>query len=222
MRRWACRSSAPDDVRIVAVEGDGARYWPQWRGPSGQGSRRRRYTDAWSPTSHVQWKVPLPGSGNSSPIVWGDRISSRPRARRGRRLSLLAFNRADGQVPWETFVPAGRRRVGAPEERLRLGHPGHRRPTHLRLVRPARPGRLRPDRQIAVAAQVSASIETTTGPRVRRCSTRTASFLYQDQIATRDPGGVRRRLRQGDREHALADAADGNRRLGHAGRHPRR
>ena len=25
------------DVRMVAVEGEGAKYWPVWRGPSGQG-----------------------------------------------------------------------------------------------------------------------------------------------------------------------------------------
>ncbi|MBI2861859.1 MAG: PQQ-binding-like beta-propeller repeat protein [Chloroflexi bacterium] len=29
---------------------------------------------SWSPTENVAWKTPLPGSGWSSPVVWGDRI----------------------------------------------------------------------------------------------------------------------------------------------------
>ena len=68
-------SSAPEDIRMIEVEGDGARYWPRWRGPSGQGLvPDGAYTDAWSPTSRVQWKAALPGTGNSSPVVWGEQI----------------------------------------------------------------------------------------------------------------------------------------------------
>ena len=99
-------SSAPEDVRMIAVEGDGARFWPRWRGPSGQGLvADGAYTDAWSPTSRVQWKSAVPGSGNSSPVVWGDQIFVTTARERGRRLSLIAFNRADGKVQWETFIP---------------------------------------------------------------------------------------------------------------------
>jgi outer membrane protein assembly factor BamB len=102
----ATLAGAPDDVRIVAVEGDGARYWPQWRGPSAQGiARDAPYTDTWSPATPVQWKVPVAGRGNSSPIVWGNRLYLTTARDDGRRLSLLAFNRADGRVVWETAVP---------------------------------------------------------------------------------------------------------------------
>ena len=66
---------AAPDARMIAVEGEGAKYWPQWRGPSAQGHvAGTAYTDTWSPTSRVAWKTPVPGRGNSSPIVWGDRI----------------------------------------------------------------------------------------------------------------------------------------------------
>ena len=30
--------------------------------------------DTWSPTENVAWKVDIPGSGWSSPVVWGDTI----------------------------------------------------------------------------------------------------------------------------------------------------
>ena len=45
-------ASAPEDVRMVAVEGEGAKYWPQWRGPSAQGLvPEAKYTDTWSPAA---------------------------------------------------------------------------------------------------------------------------------------------------------------------------
>src|SRR5262245_42500067 len=62
-------------VAMVADEGEAARYWPRWRGPSGQGLvSGSGYTDRWSGTENILWKTSVPGAGNSSPIVWGDRI----------------------------------------------------------------------------------------------------------------------------------------------------
>ena len=96
-------------VRMIADEGDGAKYWPRWRGPSGQGvATGGRYPDTWSPTDGVLWKTAVPGSGNSSPIVWGDRIFVTTAYDGGRRLSVLAFRRSDGSRLWETFAPQGR------------------------------------------------------------------------------------------------------------------
>ena len=99
-------ASAPGEVRMIAVEGEGAKYWPRWRGPSGQGLvAAGAYTDTWSATTHVQWKAPVPGRGNSSPVVWGDRIFLTTAREEGRRLSMLAFSRGDGKPLWETFIP---------------------------------------------------------------------------------------------------------------------
>jgi outer membrane protein assembly factor BamB len=99
-------AAAPDEVRMVTVEGEGAKYWPGWRGPSAQGHVvEARYPDRWSPTSGQQWKVPVPGRGNSSPVVWGDRLFLTTAYDNGRRLSLIAFSRANGRVLWETVIP---------------------------------------------------------------------------------------------------------------------
>jgi outer membrane protein assembly factor BamB len=95
-------------VRMVAVEGEGAKYWPVWRGPSRQGLGVGSYPDSWSATENVLWKKPLPGRGNSSPIVWADRIFLTTAYDGGRRLSLIAFQRSDGTQLWESFAPAGR------------------------------------------------------------------------------------------------------------------
>lgn len=95
-----------EDVRLVEVAGEGARFWSRWRGPSGQGLvAPGKYANWWSPTANVKWKVRVPGEGNSSPIVWGDRLYLTTAQNGGAKLSLLAFNRADGKQLWETSIP---------------------------------------------------------------------------------------------------------------------
>lgn len=52
-----------------------AENWPQWRGPNGNGTAAAGdYPLKFSSTESVAWKVELPGRGNSTPVVWGDRI----------------------------------------------------------------------------------------------------------------------------------------------------
>ncbi len=91
---------------MIEVEGEGAKYWTRWRGPSGQGIvKSGKYRDTWSPTQGVKWKVPVPGRGHSSPIAWGDRIFLTTAHDEGARVSMIAFNRTTGKQLWETFVP---------------------------------------------------------------------------------------------------------------------
>jgi len=53
----------------------GGRNWPQWRGPLANGvAPAANPPTSWSETSNVKWKVKLPGSGTSSPIIWGDQL----------------------------------------------------------------------------------------------------------------------------------------------------
>src|SRR6266404_7024801 len=49
--------------------------WPQFRGPQSTGvADDAALPETWSATRNVVWKTEIPGSGWSSPIVWGDRI----------------------------------------------------------------------------------------------------------------------------------------------------
>jgi outer membrane protein assembly factor BamB len=99
---------APPEVPVRMIEADGpaAKYWPRWRGPSGQGLvRTGGYVDTWSEKGPFKWKVPVPGRGNSSPIVWGDRIFLTTANDQGTRLSLLSYRRSDGKLLWELVVP---------------------------------------------------------------------------------------------------------------------
>ena len=102
-------AQAQTGVRMVPPPNDGERYWPRWRGPSGQGVvDGSGYVDTWSETTNVRWRTRVPGSGHSSPIVWGDQIFLTTSRDGGRRLSLLSFRRSDGTLLWETDAPEGR------------------------------------------------------------------------------------------------------------------
>jgi outer membrane protein assembly factor BamB len=92
-------------VAMVGVSEEAARYWPRWRGPSGQGlAIDSGYPDRWSSNENILWRAGVPGRGHSSPIVWADRIFLTT-ARGDGRASILAFNRTDGKLLWETFNP---------------------------------------------------------------------------------------------------------------------
>ncbi|MFN4257962.1 MAG: PQQ-binding-like beta-propeller repeat protein [Gemmataceae bacterium] len=93
-------------VRMVPPEGEGSKYWPRWRGPSGQGVVADGvYPDTWSDTDNVLWKVELPGAGNSSPIIWKDRIFLTTSYDNGHTRAILCLRRSDGKLLWETAAP---------------------------------------------------------------------------------------------------------------------
>jgi hypothetical protein len=111
MSRWAwfglllCVSpalAAEPTVRLLGPTGPAAQHWPGWRGPSLQGHAvGTNFPDAWSPTENVRWRVPVPGAGHSSPIVWADRIFLTTAHDKGSKRSLLCFDRATGRQVWE-------------------------------------------------------------------------------------------------------------------------
>ncbi len=85
----------------AAAESDN---WPQFRGPDGTAvvADDAGLPETWSATENVAWKVPIPGLGWSSPIVWGDRVFL---------TSVVAEEEYEGPQPG-LYVPASG--VGAP------------------------------------------------------------------------------------------------------------
>jgi outer membrane protein assembly factor BamB len=105
-RQAAGGAPAGEEVALLPADGEGAKYWPRWRGPSGQGEvAGANYVDTWSAKENIRWRVAVPGEGNSSPIVWRDRIFLTTARNGGSRVSMLAFARADGKMLWETPIP---------------------------------------------------------------------------------------------------------------------
>ncbi len=80
---------------LVALGSD----WPQFRGPDGQGhSSSKNVPVTWSETENVTWKVPLPGSGWSSPSVKGEQIWLTTATDEGHSLRAIALARASGEI----------------------------------------------------------------------------------------------------------------------------
>ncbi len=112
---------------LPAAAEDGDHYWPQWRGPTGTGAAPHANPPVeWSETENIRWKIALPGSGHSTPIVWGDRVfitaavpygdPMEPRydsahgthdsvpVTRHHRFMVLAISRREGKVLWQRTV----------------------------------------------------------------------------------------------------------------------
>jgi outer membrane protein assembly factor BamB len=80
--------------------------WPFFRGPQRTGiSSESSAPTTWDTEKNIKWKAPLPSPGNSSPVVWGDRVfvTSAENAK-GSERSLYCFSRADGHVLWVKTV----------------------------------------------------------------------------------------------------------------------
>jgi outer membrane protein assembly factor BamB len=76
--------------------------WPSWRGTGGDGHAVAKAPPLkWSRTDNVRWKAPLPGPGNSSPVIWGQRVFLTQATEMGRKRSVLCFDRASGRQLWQ-------------------------------------------------------------------------------------------------------------------------
>src|SRR6267142_3631960 len=80
--------------------------WPFFRGPNRTGiSSESSAPTNWGVDKNIKWKAPLPSPGNSSPIVWGDRVFvTCAENAKGTERSLYCFSRADGRVMWVKTV----------------------------------------------------------------------------------------------------------------------
>src|SRR5262249_38733443 len=99
------RASVSLSLLLLLGPAVGAENWPAWRGPHGTGT----YTGpglplTWGPGQNVRWKVPLPGPGNSTPIIWGEHVFLTQALDGGRRRAVTAFRRGDGKKLWQQEV----------------------------------------------------------------------------------------------------------------------
>ncbi len=78
--------------------------WPGFRGLAAQGVAPGGSPPVrFGPDAGVRWKAELPGSGNSSPVIWGDRLFLTWQAgdRRSPDLYLGAWDRHTGRPLWQ-------------------------------------------------------------------------------------------------------------------------
>lgn len=82
-----------------------AANWPSWRGPNQDNtSSESKFPLEWNATKNRKWRVALPEAGNSSPIVWGNRVFLTQAVNDGKHRSVMCFDRASGQILWQKGV----------------------------------------------------------------------------------------------------------------------
>lgn len=76
--------------------------WPMWRGAAGDGTCTESSLPLkWSQTENVGWKVALPDRGNSTPVVWGDKLLLTQAIEKEKKRLLLCFDKKTGKKLWE-------------------------------------------------------------------------------------------------------------------------
>jgi outer membrane protein assembly factor BamB len=86
-----------------------AENWPAWRGPSANGiSKETGLPTHWGEDKNIAWKLPMPGIGGSTPIVYGDRIFLT--SGDDKDLVLLCV-KTDGKLLWKEKIASAARLI---------------------------------------------------------------------------------------------------------------
>lgn len=94
-------AALPPLLCAMGLAGD----WPAFRGPDGNGiARSDRAPLHWGPDQNIRWKNPLPGPGNSSPIVSRGRVFITCAEDQGAKRHLYCFDRETGARLWTRTV----------------------------------------------------------------------------------------------------------------------
>jgi outer membrane protein assembly factor BamB len=94
------------DLAIVYPSAGAERHWPRFRGPDGQGGTGfAKLPVKWSESENIAWRTALPGSGNSSPVVWGEQVFLTSAGPAGADRMLHCVRSTDGQLLWSRPIP---------------------------------------------------------------------------------------------------------------------
>ncbi|HVR76639.1 MAG TPA: PQQ-binding-like beta-propeller repeat protein [Planctomycetota bacterium] len=97
-----------DELGLQAGAAGTGASWSSWRGPGGSGiSPESSAPERWSAAEGVLWTVDLPGWGNSSPVIDGDRLHVTSQTDDD-DLHVTSIDRAKGTIAWTRSVGKGR------------------------------------------------------------------------------------------------------------------
>ena len=88
-----------------------AQDWTRFRGPNGSGIGKANLPEQLS-EKDIQWHVTLPGSGHSSPVIWGDRVfvtctPEGPGPADTARRIVACLSAKDGKLLWQREFATG-------------------------------------------------------------------------------------------------------------------
>jgi outer membrane protein assembly factor BamB len=77
--------------------------WNTFRGPSGLGNAEGKVATKWSKGS-IQWQIQLPGTGQSSPVNWDNRLYLTSASEDGTIRSVLCIDADKGNTIWKQDI----------------------------------------------------------------------------------------------------------------------
>jgi outer membrane protein assembly factor BamB len=130
MRRLLATALLAIAAAVSLPLGAAERDWPQFRGlRAGVAADDPALPESWSRTENVVWSTPIPGTGWSSPVVWGDHVfvtsvisaadqeapkpglyfgGERPAPTAEHRWMVYAIDFTSGRIRWEREVHRAR------------------------------------------------------------------------------------------------------------------
>ena len=105
-----------------------AENWPAWRGPTANGvAPGGNPPKEFSEGKNVLWKIKVPGSGNSTPVIWGDQLFVLTAEKTGKKVAAAGGeSRERGQGAERRQRPDGERPDGERPEGRGRGEQGSR------------------------------------------------------------------------------------------------
>jgi outer membrane protein assembly factor BamB len=88
----------------------GAQEWTRFRGPNGSGIGKANLPDQLT-EKDINWRCDLPGTGHSSPVVWGDRVFVTCTPKSGpdseAKRIVVCVGAKDGKIQWQRELATG-------------------------------------------------------------------------------------------------------------------
>lgn len=92
---------------LTIVLGGSPDTWPGFLGQGATVVDPETIPLTWSPTEHVVWTTKLPGKGQSSPVIWGDRVYvTAIDGTMKERCQVTALKLSDGTIAWNHTAKA--------------------------------------------------------------------------------------------------------------------
>src|SRR6059036_681661 len=87
-------------LAVITVASSSAQEWTRFRGPNGTGISEAKTIPTRISDADLNWKVELPGTGHSSPVLWAERIFLTSTGDKAGGLSVLCLDAKDGRLLW--------------------------------------------------------------------------------------------------------------------------
>lgn len=94
-------ATSVDGAVTPVIDPNAGANWPRWRGPQQNGHSDDAKLPVKFTVDDVAWQTKLPGQGQSSPVIWGDRIFLTGALNKGAERLVFCVDRLDGKILWQ-------------------------------------------------------------------------------------------------------------------------